>query len=102
MELDRRGQEVVHDLSVQLDGCIYQLSAHLGDVRVEPAHVAVNDLEVDASDNLRVGHLHCKGHEVTLHAWGDVEGAGGGVHASHKLAVDDLLQENLHLVVPVG
>lgn len=45
VELDSRGQEVVHDIAVQLNGRIHQLAAHLDNIRVKPSgQVAVNDL----------------------------------------------------------
>ena len=44
VELDGRGQEVVHHVAVQLDGGVHQLGAHARHVGVKGVHVAVNQL----------------------------------------------------------
>ena len=57
-------------------------------------------LEVDGSDDLWRGHLDGQRHELALHARRDVERPGRGVHAGDVLALDDLLEQDLDLVIP--
>ena len=49
---------------------------------------------------LAASDLHGKGDKVALHARRDVEAAGSGVHGRGVLAVLDLLQQDLLLVIP--
>ena len=44
VELDGRGEEVVHHVAVELNGGVDQLGGHLGDVGVKGAHVTVDHL----------------------------------------------------------
>eukprot|EP00959_Pyramimonas_sp_CCMP1952_P467516 9491757-Pyramimonas_sp.AAC.1 len=83
-----------------VDGGVYHLWPELGHVRVKGAQVPLHHARVDAAHDLCGGHHERKGGEVALHARRDGEGARGGVHACHQLALGDLLEQDLHLVEP--
>ena len=88
--------------SMELNSCIDQLSWHLEQlsIKASTSQVAINDLVVDAANNLCRRHLDSKGCKVALHAWSDIEAACSRVHTSCILAVHNLLEENLDLVIP--
>jgi hypothetical protein len=65
-----------------------------GDISADVSHD-------DACRPCQAAHLDGKRDEVALHAWRDVEAAGGGVHGRGVLAVLDLLEQYLLLVKPV-
>ena len=104
MEFDSGWQEDLGHSSVQCDRALDQLRSHLlyGCREVARSHeVLLQDGAVDGLERVLSGKAQCEDAEVSLQSRVDGEAACSRVHAGDVLHVVNLLERQLHSVVPV-